>query len=166
MSPALLVALALALNPGPQRFDLAPKEDGWEQVRDQDGVQVFTKAIPGSSVYGLRSTGLIDAPVVQVARLLLDSKHMAQWVERLAEGAGIDVGADAGVVGFEAGEKTGAGGGALRGVAERVSELRRARADTLVVGEIHGTREEGRFLVRHEDQDVGPGLLLCRERQR
>jgi hypothetical protein len=85
MHLAPLLALALVIAPGPQHFDLAPKDDGWTPARTDQDVTVFTKAFPGSGVYGLRSDGVIDAPLVRVASLLLDLKHMAQWVDRLAE---------------------------------------------------------------------------------
>ena len=85
MHLAPLLALALAAAPGPQHFELAPKDDGWTQVRSDQDVVVFSKAFPGSGVYGLRSDGVIDAPLIRVVALMLDLKHMSQWVDRLAE---------------------------------------------------------------------------------
>jgi hypothetical protein len=85
------LALLLLLLPLPARaldvgaFATAPEADSWELVHEEDGVKVFTKAIPGSPVYGLRTDGLIDAPIGKVAQVLFDHARAAEWVERLVE---------------------------------------------------------------------------------
>jgi hypothetical protein len=53
----------------------------WVLVSDEDGIQVFKKEIPGSSLISFKGQGLIDAPIAKVAQILVDSKRSQEWME-------------------------------------------------------------------------------------
>ena len=56
-----------------------------ELIEDKGGVQVWRRDTPGSDFRGIRGAGLVDAPVRQVALVLLDDAHAPEWVDSLAE---------------------------------------------------------------------------------
>jgi hypothetical protein len=59
--------------------------DGWEQIADKEGVQVYRKSVPGSPLKSMKGVGLVDAPVATVALVLLDDARAPEWVDSLAE---------------------------------------------------------------------------------
>jgi hypothetical protein len=59
--------------------------DGWEQIADKDGVQVYRRSIPGSPLKSMKGVGVVDAPVATVALVLLDDDRAPEWVDSLAE---------------------------------------------------------------------------------
>jgi hypothetical protein len=59
--------------------------DGWELFATREGIQMFRKSIPGSPYIAFRGKGLVDAPLIQVATILLDDDRAAEWVDSLKE---------------------------------------------------------------------------------
>ncbi len=57
----------------------------WELLGESDGVQVFRREQPGSPIKSLKGSGVVDAPVVTVAGILVDCERSAEWVDSLAE---------------------------------------------------------------------------------
>ena len=58
---------------------------GWEQTGTEAGVAVYRRQVPGSPFYGIKGTGVVDAPVRTVALVLLDDARAKEWVTSLAE---------------------------------------------------------------------------------
>jgi hypothetical protein len=75
--PALLVA---ALFAGP-----AAVGNGWELIDESDGVRVWRRTLPDSSVLAFRGAATVDAPIARVIGVLLDSEHSTEWVDLLIE---------------------------------------------------------------------------------
>ena len=63
----------------------APPESKWEKFDESDGIAVFRREIPGSPVIALRGEGVVDAPILRVASVLIDTSRSTEWVDRLAE---------------------------------------------------------------------------------
>ena len=63
----------------------APKDPPWEKFDDEDGIAVFRREVPGSPVIALRGEGVVDAPILRVASVLVDTKRSTEWIDRLAE---------------------------------------------------------------------------------
>jgi hypothetical protein len=59
--------------------------DGWEQISNKDGVQVFRRSVPGSPLKSMKGIGTVAAPPETVALVLLDDDRAPQWVDSLAE---------------------------------------------------------------------------------
>ncbi len=59
--------------------------DGWEQIADKEGVQVYRKSVPKSPLKSMKGVGVVDAPVATVALVLLDDARAPEWVDSLAE---------------------------------------------------------------------------------
>lgn len=70
--PWLVVAAsARAAGPGP-----------WEFVRDDEGILVHRRAVPGSSLGEFRGQAVIEAPVERVIAVLADADRRVEWMNR------------------------------------------------------------------------------------
>ena len=58
---------------------------GWIKTGDEDGILTFKGEVRGSSIIALRGEGLVDAPIVRVASVLLDYDRATEWVDSLEE---------------------------------------------------------------------------------
>jgi hypothetical protein len=85
----VLVALALLSQPLALRADPPPTaakpEQPWIQTSQDDDIITFKRDVPGSAIIALRGEGVIDAPLVRVASVLLDYKRATEWIDSLEE---------------------------------------------------------------------------------
>jgi hypothetical protein len=82
IAATLLTALALttAAHADP------PKDAAqWEQFDEEDGIRMYRRDVPGTSVVGLRGEGFVAAPIVRVASVLADRKRATEWIDRLVK---------------------------------------------------------------------------------
>jgi len=81
-----LFAAALLTLPGTVCADAGtPQDTPWEKFGEDDGVAVFRREVAGSPVIALRGVGVVDAPILRVASVLVDTSRSTEWVDRLAE---------------------------------------------------------------------------------
>jgi START domain len=64
--------------------DAAP-EAPWEKFDEADGIAVFRREVAGSPIIALRGEGVVDAPILRVASVLVDTARSPEWIDRLAE---------------------------------------------------------------------------------
>src|SRR4051812_47732591 len=63
-----------------------PAFDGeWQKVIEKNGVTVYRKEIPNSPVFVFKGEGVINAPLIRVASVLLDFSRSKEWVENVEE---------------------------------------------------------------------------------
>lgn len=79
LTAALLTTFALS---GLAHAD-TPKAPKWELFDEEDGVRMFRRDVPGSSVVALRGEGFVEAPIARVASVLADRKRSIEWIDRL-----------------------------------------------------------------------------------
>jgi len=85
-STAFRVTFAGMLLSGTVSADAGtPKEAPWEQFDEDEGIAVFRREVPGSPIIALRGEGVIDAPILRVTSVLVDTSRSAEWIDRLAE---------------------------------------------------------------------------------
>lgn len=82
LAPALLFALTLS---GFARAEGPSSDAKWEQFDEADGIRMFRRDVPGSSVVALRGEGFISAPIARVASVLVDRKRSTEWIDRLVK---------------------------------------------------------------------------------
>jgi hypothetical protein len=82
--PALASSDAQA-SPTPAQGLAADAPVGWNKMGSDDGIDVFTKEIPGDPVVALRGEGLVNAPIARVASVILDDDRATEWVDSLVE---------------------------------------------------------------------------------
>jgi hypothetical protein len=76
--------IALALLPAGARGDGAAN-DGWESLGNDDGVAVFRREVPGSPIIAFKGVGVVDAPLLRVASVMVDTRRATEWIDSLAE---------------------------------------------------------------------------------
>lgn len=82
-APSAAVALAAALVLVPA---LAAADPGaWEHIDRQDGVEVYKKERPGSSLVAFKGVTVIEAPLENVLWVLADNDHRTEWIDLCAE---------------------------------------------------------------------------------
>ena len=59
--------------------------EGWEHTGTSDGVATYRKEVPGDPVVAFRGEGLIDAPLVRVASVVMDCNRTKEWVHQLVQ---------------------------------------------------------------------------------
>src|SRR5450432_4544478 len=63
----------------------APKDPPWEKFDEDDGIAVFRREVPGSPIIALRGEGVVNAPILRVASVLVDTARAPEWIDSLAE---------------------------------------------------------------------------------
>ncbi len=82
---ALLVTASLAALPAATTSAQQKAPPGWERFDDEDGIAVYRRDMAGSPIVALRGEGIIDAPVLRVASVLIDSTRTPEWISNLEE---------------------------------------------------------------------------------
>jgi len=81
----LLLGLIVALSPLPgAHADPAP-QPAWEKIDDDDGIVVYRREIPGSPVIAFKGEGDINASILRVASVLVDTSRATEWIDSLTE---------------------------------------------------------------------------------
>jgi hypothetical protein len=62
-----------------------PASSAWEKLGDDDGVAVYRREVPGSPLIAFKGEGIIDASILRVASVLVDSTRATEWIDSLVE---------------------------------------------------------------------------------
>jgi hypothetical protein len=81
LAAALLTTLALS---GLAHAD-TPRAPKWEMFDEEDGIRMYRRDVPGSSIVALRGEGFVEAPIARVASVLADRKRSVEWIDRLVK---------------------------------------------------------------------------------
>src|SRR5437762_3688944 len=92
---SLVVAFGVALGLPAARADSpaqaqapsaqAPAPPAWEKIGDDDGIAVYRREVPGSPIIAFKGDGIINAPTLRVASILVDTTRATEWVDSLVE---------------------------------------------------------------------------------
>jgi hypothetical protein len=74
--------LAPVAKPRPTAADLDPP---WIQTSSEDRITTFKRDVHNSSIIALRGVGVVDAPIVRVASVLLDYRRATEWIDSLED---------------------------------------------------------------------------------
>ena len=78
----VLMGLMCSVSPSLATQDPAPL-DGWELIKDKNGVQSYKMHTKGSSVLAFRAQTTLDAPPEKIITVMMDAKRFKQWVPAL-----------------------------------------------------------------------------------
>lgn len=79
------VALMLALSLNSAQAEEAwhnPDDAGWELSKESDGIQAFTREVPGSSVDAFQGRGILRARLESILAIFFDPKACESWVHQ------------------------------------------------------------------------------------
>jgi hypothetical protein len=85
--PLLLLAFIVAMSPlqgSVAHADPAPVP-AWEKIDDDDGITVYRREIPGSPIIAFKGEGVVNATILRVASVLIDTSRATEWIDSLAE---------------------------------------------------------------------------------
>ena len=57
----------------------------WELVGTKDGIVTYRREVAGSEVIAIRGEAVVEAPILRVASVLMDTTRLTQWMDRVAE---------------------------------------------------------------------------------
>ncbi|HET9929584.1 MAG TPA: START domain-containing protein [Polyangiaceae bacterium] len=77
--------LACCLLAAPSARGDSPRVQAWEKFDEDDGIAVYRRDVAGTPVVALRGEGIVDAPLLRVASVLVDTKRATEWIDSLAE---------------------------------------------------------------------------------
>jgi hypothetical protein len=80
-----MIALALGVCAVPSTSLADGAVSAWQQIRNDEGIRVSRKEVPGSSLIAFKGEGLIDAPVLLVGSVLVDTVRSKEWIDSLVE---------------------------------------------------------------------------------
>jgi START domain-containing protein len=63
----------------------APTDSAWQKLVEEDGIAVFGREVAGASLLAMRGEGVVDAPLLRVASVLIDTSRAHEWVDSVAE---------------------------------------------------------------------------------
>jgi hypothetical protein len=78
-----LVLLA-SLLPLAAAADSSTTAEEWECLGTRDGITTYRRAVPGSPVVAIRGDGIVEAPILRVASVVLDTARLHEWTDSLA----------------------------------------------------------------------------------
>ncbi|MDO8644788.1 MAG: hypothetical protein Q7S00_07495, partial [bacterium] len=58
---------------------------GWEQVENEDGIEVFKRKLEGSSLLEFKGTVVLPHNILDVASVVMDVPHSCQWLHECAD---------------------------------------------------------------------------------
>jgi hypothetical protein len=86
-APTAPSAPAPAPAPSSSAAPIAPAVPlpAWEKIDDSDGIIAYRREVPGSPLIAVKGEGIINASIVRVASVLVDSTRATEWIDRLVE---------------------------------------------------------------------------------
>ena len=80
------LSTAFAAEPNAVELErLAANTEGWKEVSCKREIRCFKRVIPGSPIVAFRGEGVVAAPILTVANVILDHRRGPEWVDSLEE---------------------------------------------------------------------------------
>lgn len=57
----------------------------WEKIGDKDGIVAYRREVPGSPLIAVKGEGIVNASIIRVASVLVDTSRATEWIDRLVE---------------------------------------------------------------------------------
>jgi hypothetical protein len=90
MRTVFILTLALSLAPAayadpPAVSSGQAAQPAWEKIGEDDGIAVYRREVPGSPIVAFKGEGIIDASILRVSSVIVDSSRATEWVDSLKE---------------------------------------------------------------------------------
>ena len=83
--PAAPAPAAAAPATKPASAPAAAASVAWEKIGDSDGIGVYRREVPGSPLIAFKGEGYVNASIIRVASVLVDSDRATEWIDSLTE---------------------------------------------------------------------------------
>jgi hypothetical protein len=80
-----LCTIAIVMSVVSLAVSASAQGEKWELVGTKDEIVSYRREVAGSPVIAMRGEAVVDASIVRVASVLLDTARLPQWMDRLAE---------------------------------------------------------------------------------
>lgn len=84
-------ALLVVLLPLAAASDTPGCEEAWERLGTRDGITSYRREVPGSPVVAIKGDAIVEAPLLRVASVILDTSRLQEWTDSLASARRIRV---------------------------------------------------------------------------
>src|SRR4051794_9422925 len=90
MRTVFILTIALSLAPAayadpPASAPAQAPQPVWEKIGDDDGIAVYRREVPGSPIVAFKGEGIVDASILRVSSVIVDSSRATEWVDSLKE---------------------------------------------------------------------------------
>lgn len=90
MRTVFMLTIALSLAPAawadaPANAPADAPAPAWEKIGDDDGIAVYRREIPGSPIVAFKGEGIVDASILRVSSVIVDSSRATEWIDSLKE---------------------------------------------------------------------------------
>jgi hypothetical protein len=91
IAPRFLYGLILFLYLCPPALaDLPPSTADWNLAREQEGIRIYSLALPDSDFDAFKAVTVLDAPLNNVMAVMADPQSCVEWVHGCAHSEGLD----------------------------------------------------------------------------
>ena len=80
-----VAAAAPSLSAAPAASARTTSLPAWEKIGDSDGIIAYRREVPGSPLIAVKGEGIINASIIRVASVLVDTTRATEWIDRLVE---------------------------------------------------------------------------------
>jgi hypothetical protein len=81
----LLCTIAVVVSVVPLAQFASAQGEKWELVGSKDDIVTYRREVAGSPVIAIRGEGVVEASILRVASVLMDTARLSQWMDRVAE---------------------------------------------------------------------------------
>ncbi|HMJ55014.1 MAG TPA: START domain-containing protein [Polyangiaceae bacterium] len=71
--------------PSPASSSRTAPPVAWEKIGEKDGIVAYRREVPGSPLIAVKGEGVVDASIIRVASVLVDTSRATEWIDRLVE---------------------------------------------------------------------------------
>jgi hypothetical protein len=72
-------------TPPPAPAASSPALPPWEKIGDSDGIIAYRREVPGSPLIAVKGEGIVNASIIRVASVLVDTTRATEWIDRVVE---------------------------------------------------------------------------------
>jgi hypothetical protein len=78
-------AITVVVSVVPLALFAGAQGEKWELVGSKDDIVTYRREVAGSPVIAIRGEAVVEAPILHVASVLMDTVRLPQWMDRVAE---------------------------------------------------------------------------------
>jgi hypothetical protein len=81
----LFCTFAVLVSVVPLALSAGAQGEKWELVGNKDDIVTYRREVAGSPLIAIRGEAVVEAPLLHVASVLMDTARLPQWMDRVAE---------------------------------------------------------------------------------